>query len=80
MNLVHHKIEQSQDYVFSSIVPVGLFSPTAISLKFCCKILEIVNKVMNFFLNHGPMSLNTVPTPQNIFLVLMVIEKHIWII
>ena len=46
--------------------------------KYCCKILEIINKLMNFFMNHGLISLNTAPTPQNIFL--MIIEKHILII
>ena len=45
---------------------------------YCCKILEIINELMNFFLNHGLISLNTVSTPQNIFL--MIIEKHILII
>ena len=43
-----------------------------------CKILEIINKLMNFFLNHALISLSTAPTPQNIFL--MIIEKHILII
>ena len=47
--------------------------------KYCCKILEIMNKLMNFFMNHGLIFLNTAPTPQNIFL--MIIEKtHILII
>ena len=46
--------------------------------KYCCKILEIMNKLMNFFMNHGLIFLNTAPTPQNI--VLMIVEKHILII
>ena len=46
--------------------------------KYCCKILDIINKLINFFLNHGLISLNTAPTPQNIFL--MITEKHISII
>ena len=33
---------------------------------------------MNFFLNHALISLNTAPTPQNIFLI--IIEKHILMI
>ena len=40
--------------------------------------LQIINKLMNFFLNHALISLNTAPTPQNIFL--MIKEKHILII
>ena len=43
-----------------------------------CKILEIINKLMNFFMNHGSIFLNTAPNPQNI--VLMIVEKHILII
>ena len=41
----------------------------------CGQILEVINKLMNFFLNHALISLNT---PQNIFLT--IIEKHILII
>ena len=44
--------------------------------KYCCKILEIMNKLMNFFMNHGLIFLNTAPTPQNI--ILMIVEKHIF--
>ena len=43
--------------------------------KYCCKMLEMFNKLMNFFRNHALISLNTAPTPQNIFL--MIIEKQI---
>ena len=46
--------------------------------KYCFKILEIIDKQMNIFINHGLISLNTAPTLQNIFL--MIIEKHILII
>ena len=46
--------------------------------KYCCKILEIINKLMNFFLSHALISPNTASTAQNIFLIL--IEKHILII
>ena len=42
------------------------------------KYLKFYNKLMNFFLNHALISLNTAPAPQNIFL--MIIEKHILII
>ena len=41
----------------------------------CGQILEVINKLMNFFLNHALISLNT---PQNIFLT--IIEKYILII
>ena len=30
----------------------------------------MINKLMNFFLNHTLISLNTAPTPKNIFLVM----------
>ena len=46
--------------------------------KYRCKLLEIINRLMNFFLNHGLNSLNTAPKPKNIFL--MIIEKRILII
>ena len=46
--------------------------------KYWCKILEIINKLMNFFMNHGLISLNTASTPQNIFR--MIIENHILMI
>ena len=46
--------------------------------KYCCRILEIMNKLMNFFMNHSLIFLNTAPTPQNI--ILMIVEKHILII
>ena len=46
--------------------------------KYCCKILKIINKLMNFFLNHIIISLNIAPSLQNIFL--MIIENHILII
>ena len=45
--------------------------------KYCCKILDFINKLMNFFLNHALTILNTAPTPQNSS---MIIEKHILII
>ena len=45
---------------------------------YCCKILELINKLMKFFMNRGLISFNTAPTPQNIFL--MLIDKHILII
>ena len=48
------------------------------NIEFMREILEIINKLMNFFMNHGLISLNTAPTPRNIFL--MIIEKHILII
>ena len=47
--------------------------------KYCCKILEIINKLLNFFMNHDLISLNTALMPQNVFL-MMIIEKHIFII
>ena len=37
-----------------------------------------MNKLMNFFMNHGLIFLNTAPTLQNI--VLMIVDKHILII
>ena len=40
----------------------------------CGQILEVINKLMNFFLNHALISLNT---PQNIFRT--IIEKYILI-
>ena len=48
------------------------------NLEFMREILEIINKLMNLSLNDGLISLNTAPSPQNIFL--MIIEKHILII
>ena len=42
------------------------------------KILEVINKIMNFFLNHAVIFLSTAPTHQNIFN--RIIEKHILII
>ena len=54
---------------------VGEFKHRA---SICGQILEDINKLMNFFLNHALISLNTIPTPQNIFLI--VLEKHILII
>ena len=42
------------------------------------QILEVISKLMNFFLNNALISLNTDPTPQNIFLT--IIERHILII
>ena len=63
-----------------SRMEAGTLSKNADNLesKYCCKILEIMNKLMNFFMNHGLIFLNTAPTPQNI--VLMIVEKHILII
>ena len=37
---------------------------------YCCKILGIIKKLMNFFLNLGLISLNTAPTTKNIFLMI----------
>ena len=37
-----------------------------------------MNRLMNFFMNHSLIFLNTAPTPQNI--ILMIAEKHILII
>ena len=51
---------------------VGEFKHRA---SICGQILEVINKLMNFFLNHALISLNT---PQNIFLT--IIEKYILII
>ena len=48
------------------------------NLEFMREILEIINKLMNLSLNDGLISLNTAPSPQNIFL--MIVEKHILII
>ena len=31
--------------------------------KYCCKVHEFINKMINFFMNHGLISLNTAPTP-----------------
>ena len=38
--------------------------------KYCCKIRNKIYKLMNFFLNHTLISLNTAPMPQNIFLMI----------
>ena len=43
----------------------------------CFQKLEIINKLIHFFLNHALISLNTDPTPQNIFLT--IIERPILI-
>ena len=44
----------------------------------CGQILEVINKLMNFFLNHALISLNTAPLAKIIFL--RILEKHILII
>ena len=44
------------------------------SSKYCSKILQIINKLMNFVLNNALISLNTAPMPQNIFFMIIEIK------
>ena len=39
--------------------------------KYYCKMLEIINKKMNFFLNHAQIFWNKATTAQNIFLMII---------
>ena len=65
-------LSQNADMLTLGRERVGEFKHRA---SICGQILEVINKLMNFFLNHALISLNT---PQNIFLT--IIEKYILII
>ena len=58
-------LSQNADMLTLGRERVGEFKHRA---SICGQILEVINKVMNFFLNHALISLNT---PQNIFLTII---------